>query len=225
MLGVLTLAPLLFACASNSMVYSDSEPAPKAGGGAVYLMTISLKNLYAPKYQPNVSRVVLEGPGAGKEPEEMDFGIDDKALVEPESAENGVRYLVRMQLKPGKYRLLGARGLSQGFLINGRFFAPMHMDFEAVADGVFYLGDVTGINRERVGEEFRSGSVIPLMDQAVTGYAHGTFDINVSDRYDLDMKLFRERFPNLGQQEVTRQILPAFDRSRAQTYWDKPASQ
>lgn len=74
--------------------------------------------------------------------------------------------------------------------------------------------------RERQGNEFRAGPVIPLIDQGVAGASGGTFDIVVSDQWDTDQALFEKNFPALKGIEVRKSLVPAFDRAKAQKLWE-----
>jgi hypothetical protein len=86
---------------------------------------------------------------------------------------------------------------------------------------VSYLGAIQGTVRERQGDEFRAGSVIPLIDQSVAGASGGTFEVAVVDNYETDIKTFKKLFPAIQNVEVQRSILPPFDRQKAQAWWEK----
>ena len=62
------------------------------------------------------------------------------------------------------------------------------------------------VNRKRKDGEPRSGGLIPLIDQAVTGYSTGTFDIKISDRYNEDLKVFKESYPFVENYEVKKNL-------------------
>lgn len=92
---------------------------------------------------------------------------------------------------------------------------------EVTDNGVFYLGQVNAVVRERQGNEFRAGPPIPLIDQAVIGASGGTFDIEIVDAQARDEALFRERFPALKDATIRKAMLPGFDRARAQKWWEE----
>jgi hypothetical protein len=74
---------------------------------------------------------------------------------------------------------------------------------------VTYLGRIEAVIRERKEEtELRAGPLIPLLDQAVTGFSGGTFDIEIVDRYETDIAEFAKRHPFLASQSVGRAVLP-----------------
>ena len=57
-------------------------------------------------------------------------------------------------------------------------------------------------------QELRSGSALPLIDQASTGYSGGTFDIQITDRYEEDMTLLKRKFPLLESRSIEKKVLP-----------------
>jgi hypothetical protein len=54
----------------------------------------------------------------------------------------------------------------------------------------------------------RAGSVIPLIDQSVTGFSSGTFVVEVSENYEEDTQLITKRFPYLAGKDIRKMILP-----------------
>ncbi|HUS23544.1 MAG TPA: hypothetical protein VM369_01240, partial [Candidatus Binatia bacterium] len=84
---------------------------------------------------------------------------------------------------------------------------------------VVYLGRITAVMRERAGGEFRAGPVTPLIDQAATGISSSTFDVTTSEEPG-DLRSMRSNFVALREQPVTAVPLPAFDRARAQRWWE-----
>ncbi|TLS75692.1 hypothetical protein FE236_09020 [Mariprofundus erugo] len=97
---------------------------------------------------------------------------------------------------------------------------PIHGDIEVKANSVTYIGRASGVMRERHGNEFRAGPVIPLVDQSVTGFASGTFDVTISDQSQEDISAYQDIFPALRKADIEVHVLPPFDRERAQRWWD-----
>lgn len=223
-LGVLALvAATLGACATpTKMAYSSDSRTPVKPSDAVFLMTATLKNTYHPSFEPRLLVVNVEKGGAQSKADRLNFTLDDKArFKEADSHEDGNTYLLRLQLPPGQYVIRGLTCLSPHFPIMGSFFAPLHETLDASAPGVFYLGHVEAIVRERNGSEFKAGPSIPLIDQAVAGASGGTFEVEVSDRWDTEESVFRSTFPQLGATPVHKAILKPFDRAYAQDWWEK----
>lgn len=60
----------------------------------------------------------------------------------------------------------------------------------------------------------------PLLDGAAFGASGGTFDAQIVDQEAKDEALFRTRFPALNGVQIQKAMLPAFDREKAQKYWE-----
>lgn len=211
-------ALLLSACANmNKMAFQDDAETIAAAKKPIFLMSATFNNAYRPSFQPNVRFVHIEKNGAADSGDRLSFKMDEKGTVDSSS---GNEYLIRMELDKGDYVLRGVTGISGGFPILGSFDAPLHLNLKADDAGVYYLGHLDATVRERNENEFRAGPVLPLIDQAVTGFSGGTFDIAVSDRFDKDESLFKSRFLALNGVGIKKAILPPFDRDKAQKWWD-----
>jgi hypothetical protein len=220
--ALLAGAALLTGCATPTrMAYGDDAAAAEAPAKPVMLMTANFKNKYRPGYQPKLLVVHVERPGATEAKDRINFTMDDKARMETGAVESGNTYLLRMELPPGKYQIVGMTSRSGIFPVTGMFFAPLHLPLEVKDDGVYYLGHVSAVARERQGNEFRAGAPIPLIDQAVIGASGGTFDIDIIDAQASDEALFRQRFPALKDAPIRKAMLPPFDRARAQKWWEE----
>jgi hypothetical protein len=76
---------------------------------------------------------------------------------------------------------------------------------------------VEAVRRERKEDtELRAGPLFPLLNQAVTGFSGGTFDVTIRDAYDDDLARLRKVYPALGKLEVSRAVLSP---------WRKPSDQ
>lgn len=206
------------ACANmNKMAFQDDSETLAASKKPIFLMSATLNNSYKPFFQPNVMYVHVEKNGTGGENNRLSFKMDEKGKVD---SSVGNEYLIRMELDKGDYVLRGMTGISGGFPVLGSFNAPLLLNLKADDAGVYYLGHVDATVRERNENEFRAGPVIPLIDQAVTGFSGGTFDIAVSDRFDKDESLFKSKFLALNGVGIKKAILPQFDRDKAQKWWE-----
>lgn len=214
-------ALLLTGCATPThMAFKDDAQRVDAKSKPILLMSATFKNGYRPDFQPRLIVMHVEKPEAKESKDRINFTMDDKAKMETGKAETGNTYLLRMELEPGKYELVGMTSMSGGFPIIGTFFAPLHAPLEVRENGVYYLGHVRATVRERQGNEFRAGPPIPLIDQAVVGASGGTFDIEIADAQTDDEALFRSRFPALKDVTIRKAMLPAFDRAKAQKWWE-----
>ncbi len=212
----------LSGCATPTKMafHDDSELVPEKRT-AVFLMTATLKNIYRTSFQPRLLIVHVEKPDAKERSDRLNFTMDKKGKNESDSAASGNHYLLRLELDPGKYEIRGLTSRATLFpLIQGFFFTPMHSTLEAKEPGVFYLGHVNATVRERQGNEFKAGGSLPLVDQAVVGASDGTFDIEITDQWSTDEAVFRSKFPALTGVAIQKAVLPAFDRTKAQQWWE-----
>jgi hypothetical protein len=218
--SVLLLCAMLGGCATvTPMAYSE-HARPVAPGDAVLLMTATIGNSYHHSFHPKVIVVNVERGAAEVKADRINFRPDDKGELPVDDA-GAHTYLLRMELPPGDYVIRGLTSMAIVFPVSGIYFTPLHEKVHVAGPGVFYLGHVNAVVRERKGEEFKAGPSIPLIDQALAGASGGTFDVEVSDRWQLDEGLFRAAFPQLGNVEIHQSVLPAFDRALAQEWWEK----
>ena len=210
--GCATPTKMAFQNDSNS-IPSDMKP--------VLLMTVTLKNAYKTSYQPNLQFVQVEKKDAKNKIDRLNFAVDEKAISGTGTAETGNSYFIRMELENGEYVIRGLAGTSNSLMVYGSFFAPLHVDTNSSGTGVFYLGHVAATVRERKDGEFKAGPSIPLLDQAVTGFSGGTFEVEISDQFEKDIADFKARFPALSSVAIQKAILPSFDRAKAQKWWEE----
>ena len=170
-------------------------------------------------YQPQAFIVNVEKDVVKGSEDRLNFMVDaEGAQISPEET----RYLFRMMLPPGKYVIRGITGFAGVFPIRGNFFLPLHADIEVKPKSVVYIGQIEGKVRPRDEKinEFRAGSMIPLIDQSVTGFSVGTWDVNVNDAFEQDVTKFKREFPVLAPVTIAKEMLPPFDRAKAQKWWE-----
>lgn len=216
-----SITSFLLGCATPTKMAFESESDVIASEGKpVFLMTATLKNSYRASYQPKLLVVNVERKEAKDSNDRLNFTMDEKAKLETDTAENGNSYLLRMELEDGDYVIRGLTGFSGIFPVRGTFFAPLHAETKSNGTGIFYLGHVTATVRERKENEFKAGPSIPLIDQAVTGFSGGTFDIEITDQLEKDEPVFKSKFTALRNVNIQKAILPSFDRAKAQQWWE-----
>jgi hypothetical protein len=213
---------LLFAgCATRTpQAFGNDTDRLNATSNPVYLMTATIKNDYKSYYEPHLLVVNVEKVGATDASGRFNFTMDDKALWDENDQEAGNKYLLRMQLAPGQYEIVGLTSMAKRFPIIGRYFAPIHARLDVKPGGtIVYIGHVDATIRERKGDEFKAGPTIPLIDQAVVGGSTGTFDVMISDAFDVEEPLFRSTFVALKDSTIQKSVLPPWDRELAQKWW------
>ena len=168
--------------------------------GSVVVMSLELTNQYKPNYQPTALGVVLiKQPNAEAR---------DRIPAFSRVATGTNTFLVTQQIQPGKYTISKIYGMSQKFLILGGIDFSVDAPFEVVADSVIYLGRVTAINKERTNKDDQSaGGVLPLIDQAVSGFGGGTLEVSLKDNYAEDTNSLKAEFAFLQKHDVVRMPL------------------
>ena len=221
-LVLIAFALFLTGCANTiKMPMRDDGDQISTSGKPVYLMSVTMGNICRDRFQPSLDVVqVVREDGSAKQ-EVVKFAMDSKGTYEFEDSKLPPKYLVRLELDVGRYTIRGMNGSGRAFPINFSVYAPLQAPLTSASAGVFYIGAVSATIRERQGNEFRAGQVIPLIDQAVACASTGTFDIDISDKYDEDVALFRKVFPALLSTRVQKSVLPPFDRAKAQKWWEE----
>lgn len=205
-----------------SQAFEDDADRVTPASDPVYLMTVTIKNELRSYYSPRVLVVNVEKVGATDKSGRFNFKTDDKGRWVERDEESGNKYLVRMQLPPGQYEIVGMTALTKHFPIVGTYFAPIHAHLDVQPGGsITYLGHVDATIRERKGNEFKAGPSIPLIDQAVAGASTGTFDIVVTDAFDAEEPVFRSTFAGLKDATIRKSVLPPWDRTLAQKWWSE----
>jgi hypothetical protein len=213
-----SMVVVLCGCATpTKMAFQDDSERITEKSKPILLMTATIKNEYKPSFQPQLRVVNVEKPEAKEAADRFNFTMDDKVRKDGDPEGN---YLLRLELDPGHYELRGMTALVRSFPITGFFFAPLHSTLDVKGPGVYYLGHINAIVRERQGEEFKAGPSVPLIDQALVGASGGTFDIVITDDFAADEAVFRSRFPALTGVTIQKAVLPAFDRAKAQAWWE-----
>jgi hypothetical protein len=218
LLGILFLAVMTGCATPTKMGITKETSVFELKEKRLFLLTAELKNNYHPSYQPDAYVVHVETTNANTKSERLDFIIDKEGTVKTAS---GNSYMLRMMIDHGEYIIRGMSGYSGIFPVRGLFFMPLHSNIKVEDGEIIYLGRVKGIIRERQKNEFRAGPVIPLIDQAVTGFSGGTFDVEIVDASGEDINKFKTMYPALSGKEIKVNILPPFDRRVAQEWWEK----
>jgi hypothetical protein len=211
---------LLSGCATvhESGITKDDKTLSLNADEGMVLLSIQVSNHYKPDYQPQIIVVNVETPNATSKKDRHNFKTDLDGTI---SSADGTRYLMRMRLKEGKYIARGAFCVYNSIFVHASCFLPIHAEFEVKGNTITYLGRVSAVMRERTGDEFRAGPVIPLIDQSVSGFSSSTFDVTIDNHYDEDIKAFKSNFQALRNETIISDILPPFDREKAQLWWKK----
>lgn len=209
---------------ANQMAFHDHRERLTTDSKPVFLMTATLNNNYRKSFQPKLTVAHVEKESAAGEIEKLSFLMDDRGSSEGKSESSGNDYFVRLELERGQYIVRSFHARASSFPIMANYTVPIHAPLNVVQGGVYYLGHIAATIRERNDDEFKAGSAMPLIDQAIGGASGGTFDVAISDEFAIDEPKFRARFRALEGVPIHKAILPPFDRTKAQEWCKEPMS-
>jgi hypothetical protein len=168
--------------------------------GSIVAMSVELTNEYKPNYHPTHMGVVIMKK-TGNDPRHR-----IPAFSQTSAGKNA--YLVTQQIQPGQYNISKIYGMVHKFPIIGGIDFAVDAPFEVVPNSVIYLGRVSAVNVERKNKDDQStGGVIPLIDQAVSGYGAGTLNVTLQDHYEEDVKVLKREFIAVQNLDVVRSPL------------------
>jgi hypothetical protein len=222
LLAAASLACLLLhsGCATRQgMATLDDKTAAKPTK-AVYLLSVTLKNNFVPAYQPKLQSVKLQKHDKSEYPVIIIAEVDHLSKNETLSPTTGNNYLLRLELEPGEYTILGLNSVGQSMFITSPFFTPIVARISVREPGFFYLGHINANIRERKGDEFHAGGILPTQEQRLTGGFGGTFDVDITDQWATDQGKYQTLFPALARASVQKNTLPPFNRGRVQAWWE-----
>jgi len=198
-LTVLAVAVVASGCRSDMALNSDMGP-NSLKGKSIALFTLSTSNSYKTTFKPRVFAVEVATPGAG---DPCKYAPDEL----PGFAGEAEGYLISVEAQPGGSIVREVSGTASGPLICGRFAFPADARFDVPKDSVTYVGHIDMVNRQRHGNEPRSGPITPLIDQAVAGFSGGTFDIIITDKSATDIPSFVQAYPCLRDVQIRKAIM------------------
>lgn len=190
---------VLSGCASKMALEKKTEVAP-GQDKPMGIFTLTTHNQYKPSFKPKVEIMRFVSESSGK----------SKSFVPatPREEPGGFcEYFVSIELEPGNYLFKDVRGAADQVFSRATFDFPVKAHFTLPGRSVVYLGHVEMVNRKRNKGEERSGSVIPLLDQWISGFGGGTFDVSISDRSEADIETFVRKYPSLKGIEIGKAIM------------------
>ncbi len=167
---------------------------------SIGIFSLKISNKLAPSYQPNVSSIDI-----------INMANEKQKKFKAEEPYNEVKnefneYLISFQLPPGRYMIEEVRGSSGVFPFTGNFYFPVNIEFVLEPNAITYFGHIEMVNRKRKDGEIWSGDLLPLLDQAVTGFSGGTFDVTIVDNYEKDLKIFKNTYPFINEYEIKSSV-------------------
>lgn len=215
---ILILCLVITSCANvRPMAINKNTQTLDTKEKSIVLLSFTLSRPEPSRFTPHPLWVRFELNNAEGKKEVIPFKVDNESGNTDSELTN--TFYFRMALSPGEYNLHTVIGNANAFPLNGFFALPLLTKIRVSEDSIEYLGRIDALMRPRKEGEFRAGSLLPLIDQAVTGVSGSTFDVVIKDNFDEDLKQFRTRFPVLINKEVKLNLLNDWKREAAQTWW------
>jgi hypothetical protein len=217
------LALVAGGCAAHGMALRKGQDRIDPGKGAIVLLSIRTTNELDPKSEIDViGLIVCPAAEPCTNPRPYLYKADG-----PFRREKGrfQEYLLSLALAPGAYVIDSVGLLHQTFFTAGGGYTPLRLAVEVRAGTVGYLGHMDVVLRRKTSEAERTAGR-EQVDLAVVrverkgeggaGFAAGTTDVRIEDRFDEDMGSFASRYPGLRGVRVEKALLGP---------WIRPAGQ
>ena len=192
---------------------------------SLLILPIKFTNQVSPPYQVNHCKLKIKGtnsirnlgPLSGNEEPFTKYRYFESRDPDNMVNEQYSEYFIAINLPPDNYIIEEISGFASKGPINGGFYIPLEMAFELKNNQVFYVGHIYAVNRKRKAGERRAGPIIPIIDQAASGFAQGTFDLSIEDNLENDLRFLIGKCPDLKKTEVTKMIfaLPKQEKSKS----------
>ena len=216
-----SLALVVAGCATTNALDDGKEVT--ADGKSMAVLVLTITNKHKLKYTPKPKGIYVSSKKTkDHESSLLILGVPKdprRHQANPDSTYD--EYLVGMRLEPGSYTMRNIGVDSNKFPILGSGIVPMGMDFEVKSNTVTYLGRIDVLRRKKEEGDYMAGIPFPLIDQAVSGYSNGTFDVKIVDNYENDVEMFKEKYTALKSYTVEKNVLPAWQRPQSSAHAKK----
>ena len=197
-------------CAGNKMALTKGKSDIDLTKKSIVLLSVRISNQYKPSRQLKLLSVVIcpqsetnckhdlpSNPGSPYKP----YKREKKHFNE---------YLLSYELESGTYNIDGLYTTYKiPTLTSGFCYTKLNLKTEIKPNSISYLGHLDITLREKKSDaEISAGGSVPLIDQSIPGFSSGTFDVEVEDKFDEDMKSFISEYPALKKVKVEKSILP-----------------
>lgn len=216
-----SIALVVTGCATTNALDDGKEVT--ADGKSMAVLVLTITNKHKLKYTPKPKGIYIYSKKTkDHESNLLILGVPKKPRRHEANSDSTYdEYLVGMRLDPGAYTMRTIGVDSNKFPVMGSGIVPMGMDFQIKSNTVTYLGRVDVLRRKKEKGEYMAGIPFPLIDQAVSGYSNGTFDVKIVDNYEQDVEMFKEKYAVLKSYTVEKNVLPAWQRPRSSVHSKK----
>ncbi|MGH1428027.1 MAG: hypothetical protein ACRBEE_08805 [Arenicella sp.] len=202
----------LTGCATSQSTFFDTREKLDFNQKSYFIMEVEIYNAVKPAYNPNTPitlSIVKKGAKDG-EPKSY-FSVLNPS--EFQGTKGGAASgFFKGVLPPGDYTMSFLAGQARAFPVTGTYMLPLSGDFQLEKNEVAYLGKLRARTRKKRKGEYGAGSVLPLIDQAATGFGSSTFDVHISNDVESAKDWMNKEHPALAAEELSIKILPKYER-------------
>jgi hypothetical protein len=212
--SICSASVVFFSGCQQGMALDAGPKSMKLKQDSIGIFTLRTSNQFVESYQP---KVTLVGVKSESEKPEVSYFKVERPYSKKKN--DSFDYIISVRLPAGSYRLDGRVGSSLAYKpagvqgvgglwpVQGWFRFPIEAGFELPPDSIVYLGHVEMVNRKAKEGEPRSGGILPLIDQAASGFPKSTFDVTIADRSETDIPLIKKTYPFLEKRTITKTIM------------------
>ena len=197
-------------CAGNKMALTKGKSDIDLTKKSIVLLSVRISNQYKPSRQLKLLSVVIcpQSETNCKHDLPSNPGSPYKPYKKEKDYFN--EYLLSYELESGTYNIDGLYTTYKiPTLTSGFGYTKLNLKTEIKPNSISYLGHLDITLREKKSDaEISAGGSVPLIDQSIPGFSSGTFDVEVEDKFDEDMKSFISEYPALKKVKVEKSILP-----------------
>ena len=197
-------------CAGNKMALTKGKSDIDLTKKSIVLLSVRISNQYKPSRQLKLLSVVIcpQSETNCKHDLPSNPGSPYKPYKKEKDYFN--EYLLSYELESGTYNIDGLYTTYKiPTLTSGFGYTKLNLKTEIKPNSISYLGHLDITLREKKSDaEISAGGSVPLIDQYIPGFSSGTFDVEVEDKFDEDMKSFISEYPALKKVKVEKSILP-----------------
>ena len=201
-------------CAVHKMALTKKQTDIDLTNKSIALFSVRISNQYKASRQLDLMNVIICPQSETKC--KHDLPSNPRSPYKPYKREKNYfnEYLISYELESGTYNI---DGLYTNYriptLTSGFGYTKLNLKTEIKPNSVSYLGRLNITLREKKSDtEIRAGGSVPFIDQYIPGFSSGTFDVEVEDKFDEDMKSFISEYPALQKVKVEKSILPEWIR-------------
>ncbi len=212
-LVIFCLVFLMSGCAGK-MALTKGQTDIDLSNKSIVLLTVKISNQYKPKRQVNLHSVLICPQSEINCRHDLPAYPGSPYKIYKKEKNNFNEYLLSFALESGTHNIDGFYATYNiPAIISASGYGELKLETEIKPNAVSYLGhlDIT-LREKKADTEISAGNAVPHMDQSISGFADGTFDIVVEDKFDEDMKSFISEYPGLQQVKVEKSILPEWIR-------------